>query len=638
MGAGGSGGNRVHRARASRSPREARAGRVSQIRHAELSIEALVLRDAADWAGEHGVDLDDPFATGPAGGVGKQIGSDGTPWIDEHVAKEYGALRGTSTFEATELIIDALDLRHRFPRLWLAIRELRVRVRDARRISKACRELSAEAAGKVDAELARKAAYGLPWPRLSRLLAAAIINADPALHQARLNAAKFDRRVWLSETEDGLRTLVIKADAGDQVLLYALIDRIADILKLEGDTDPVDQRRAKAAGWLARPEDLVVLLYRHSSYPPGGGNKTSEEPTAASTTAEEPTAATADQPTQDADATARDIADPTAHGATTDDQTPDADPSDADPSTGGGGSGSPGGEDEPPTPVPPDDHPGYHWGAPEPPWDPGVSDRLPRPRGRFYGTQNQPDPEPYGPTWDYDPPPDDGPPPPPDPARAGPPGTRLGCDLPRLVDYLTAKGLKPVPPRVELQVHLTDQTLLTGNGIVRSEDCGPMLLAQLTELLGRHHCQISLRPVLDPANLAAVDAYEVSQPLRDAVRLRHPASIFPFSSRLGHHLDLDHTVPHTHTSDPPGQTRLGNLGPLARPEHRAKTDGVWHLEQPHPGVFLWRSPHRHYFLVTNQGTQPLGPLPRPEAETSTAPPPTSVHITGRRRRHRGRGD
>ncbi|HYI59585.1 MAG TPA: hypothetical protein VEX66_15555, partial [Microlunatus sp.] len=42
-----------------------------------------------------------------------------------------------------------------------------------------------------------------------------------------------------------------------------MIERIADILQLDGDPDPVDQRRAKAAGWLARPEDLVVLLYRH---------------------------------------------------------------------------------------------------------------------------------------------------------------------------------------------------------------------------------------------------------------------------------------------------------------------------------------------------------------------------------------
>lgn len=253
--------------RAGRSLREARACRVGEIRRAELRIEALVLRDAAEWAIEHGVDESDPFAAGPAGGAGRFVGSDGTPWIDEHVGKEYGALRATSTFEATDLIIDALDLRHRLPRLWQAVHQLRVRVRYARKISKACRDLSRDAAAVVDAELARKAAWGLPWARLEKILAAAIINADPALHEARLAAARFDRRVWLSASEDGLRTMVIRADEGDQVLLYATIERIAEILLLEGDTDPVAQRRSKAAGWLARPEDLTVLLYKHAGGP-----------------------------------------------------------------------------------------------------------------------------------------------------------------------------------------------------------------------------------------------------------------------------------------------------------------------------------------------------------------------------------
>ena len=86
--------------------------------------------------------------------------------------------------------------------------------------------------------------------------------------------------------------------------------------------------------------------------------------------------------------------------------------------------------------------------------------------------------------------------------------------------------------------------------------------------------------------------------------------MFPFSSRTGKHLQLDHTVPHNHTAEPPGQTCVTNLGPLAVPEHRPKTAGVWHVEQPHPGVYLWRSPHGHYFLVTNHGsTQALGPIP-----------------------------
>jgi len=53
---------------------------------------------------------------------------------------------------------------------------------------------------------------------------------------------------------------------------------------------------------------------------------------------------------------------------------------------------------------------------------------------------------------------------------------------------------------VILNVHLTDQTLHTGDGIVRSDDLGPILLSQLLDLLRDHHCQVSLRPVLDPAN------------------------------------------------------------------------------------------------------------------------------------------
>ena len=57
---------------------------------------------------------------------------------------------------------------------------------------------------------------------------------------------------------------------------------------------------------------------------------------------------------------------------------------------------------------------------------------------------------------------------------------------------------------------------------------------------------------------------------------------------------------------PPGQTRLGNLGPMARPNHRAVTHGGGHKHQPEPGHFVHRSPTGHVYLVTNQGTLALG--------------------------------
>ena len=57
---------------------------------------------------------------------------------------------------------------------------------------------------------------------------------------------------------------------------------------------------------------------------------------------------------------------------------------------------------------------------------------------------------------------------------------------------------------------------------------------------------------------------------------------------------------------PPGQTAIGNLGPLSRSEHRLKTHSRWRVRQPEPGVYLWRSPTKAHYLVTNAGTFTLG--------------------------------
>src|SRR5829696_8178486 len=73
-------------------------------------------------------------------------------------------------------------------------------------------------------------------------------------------------------------------------------------------------------------------------------------------------------------------------------------------------------------------------------------------------------------------------------------------------------------------------------------------------------------------------------------------------------MDLDHTERYVPTDygGPPGQTRLGNLGPMARPGHRAVTHGGWQKHQPEPGYYIHRSPIGYVYLVTNQGTLALG--------------------------------
>jgi hypothetical protein len=76
-------------------------------------------------------------------------------------------------------------------------------------------------------------------------------------------------------------------------------------------------------------------------------------------------------------------------------------------------------------------------------------------------------------------------------------------------------------------------------------------------------------------------------------------------------MDLDHTeryVPMDY-GGPPGQTARGNLGPFARPGHRAVTHGGWQKHQPEPGYFVIRSPLGYVYLVTNQGTLGLGRTP-----------------------------
>jgi hypothetical protein len=81
-------------------------------------------------------------------------------------------------------------------------------------------------------------------------------------------------------------------------------------------------------------------------------------------------------------------------------------------------------------------------------------------------------------------------------------------------------------------------------------------------------------------------AYRPRQLLDLAVRARDRTCCFPDCRQPAHRCDLDHTIPHEHG----GPTAPGNLGPLCRHHHRAKTRSSWSLSQPEPGLFIWTSP------------------------------------------------
>ncbi len=75
--------------------------------------------------------------------------------------------------------------------------------------------------------------------------------------------AKATQDVFALDSEDGLKTIVAKAAAGDAVWFLATVNRIAEILAARGDTDPVGARRAKAVGIVARPAEALRLLIEH---------------------------------------------------------------------------------------------------------------------------------------------------------------------------------------------------------------------------------------------------------------------------------------------------------------------------------------------------------------------------------------
>ena len=162
------------------------------------------------------------------------------------------------------MIGDALDLRHRLPVTWAAVRAGQGPVYQARRVAYATRGLTQQQAGQVDARIGTRLGR-VSFGRLQSLLEAYVYDADPDGADAAAEAAARDRFVRLGRTsEHGLRFIMARINAGDAAWGDALITRLAEILRLEGDLDTVDVRRSTAFGLLiTQPAEALRLLCLH---------------------------------------------------------------------------------------------------------------------------------------------------------------------------------------------------------------------------------------------------------------------------------------------------------------------------------------------------------------------------------------
>src|SRR5215217_8576742 len=237
----------------------ARLAELIEQNHAELMArECRTLQLACAWADAHYLDSgSDEYQ--PLIQRACAWGGEGTPEVSEYCAAELGALQGTGMAAARALIADALDLRYRLPRLWGRVLTGGVRAWQVRRIAEQTRPLSWEACADVDHALSDLVGM-MPWPRFAKILSATILEADPELAAERAGRARSSHDVVSFDSEDGLKTIVAKAAAGDAIWFLATVNRIAEILAVRGDTDTVGARRASAVGILARPAEALQSL------------------------------------------------------------------------------------------------------------------------------------------------------------------------------------------------------------------------------------------------------------------------------------------------------------------------------------------------------------------------------------------
>lgn len=240
-----------------------RAGELVRARRAP-AVEDLEVVLA--WADRHGAE---PPTSTPGGDRLVRLGGDGTPLVRDLSVHELAIARETTAAATRSAIADALDLRHRLPMLWAAVRALEVEAWVARKVAARSRKLSRHAVGIVD-QAVTDARHESP-SRLLTIAEAKVIEADTDLHAEELAAAATRRGVWLARrstdgaTSSAIRTVVAKVSPDAAYWVNKLVDRTAAVLARTpearaehhpelSDDATRDELRAAAFGWLARPD------------------------------------------------------------------------------------------------------------------------------------------------------------------------------------------------------------------------------------------------------------------------------------------------------------------------------------------------------------------------------------------------
>ncbi|WP_395659346.1 DUF222 domain-containing protein [Nocardioides sp.] len=225
----------------------------------EAEIDLLVL--ATDWVALHpGEEVDTSIEFGMRD---LQIAGDGAPTIDEAAVAEFALAVGRTTDAGRLFLGDAVELRHRLPRLWARVVAGEVAVWKARKVAQATTSLPADAAAVADQRLAW-CAHRCSFAEIERQVGKARAVHDPAAAEERRVAALEKRRFDIDldhATPEGLVHVEGELDLADALALEAQIKAKAATLDLQL---PLDVRRAMAAGLLGTgDQSREVVVYTH---------------------------------------------------------------------------------------------------------------------------------------------------------------------------------------------------------------------------------------------------------------------------------------------------------------------------------------------------------------------------------------
>jgi hypothetical protein len=222
-----------------------RARRLAEVRDLKIILE---------WARAHSGEPDNPRDRL------LELAGEGAPQVQEFCLGEIALTRGTGATATLNALVDTLNLVYRMPETWKVVQTGEAEVHIARRVAKISSHLPLAVMPVVDKAVARMIAHE-SGGRVLEVAEAKVIEADPELHEARVDAERRRRYVSSSRTDEfGLRTVIARCEAGDVVWIEATLARVVEIIAPLHPEAKADELRSIAFGWLARPAELLTLL------------------------------------------------------------------------------------------------------------------------------------------------------------------------------------------------------------------------------------------------------------------------------------------------------------------------------------------------------------------------------------------